>query len=204
MERFQNRPSTPDWNAYIEKSEGLPPRKELVAALAHVSKRDAAADLGAGALNDAQYLLREGFAHVVAVDSSPITYQRAQALGNAALEVRLGSMQDVYLETNTYNLISAQNSLYFVPSQDLPILMNAIHNALTDDGIFSAQFLGPEDSWSTVPGRYAQSEQEVLDLLSVFEIIALEEHHEDAGTLTAPDSVKHWHLFNVLAKKHGT
>ncbi len=200
MEKFPTtRPSV--WNEYINRTEGYPPRPGLVEALKHTDGRDAAADLGAGALNEARYLLEQNFSHVLAVDTEPLVSQKAAAIGDPRLEVQIKPMQDVALTENTYDVISAQASLFFVPTQDLTSLISHIHRALKQRGVFTGQFLGPNDSWRGLPGRYTQSESEVRELLSSFEVLSVTPDEYDRGTATSPDSIKHWHIFNVIARK---
>lgn len=54
------------WKEYFVNTKDKPPRALLVTALAYVNNRDAAIDLGSGALNDSMFLLKEGFKKVVA------------------------------------------------------------------------------------------------------------------------------------------
>ncbi len=201
MERIPNRRRGPDWDAYYKKTEGYGPRPGLVSALELTPEREAVVDLGAGALNDARFLLEQGFARVVAVDSAPSVKERALQIGDARLEIRIGDMQDVPLEPNSYNLVSAQFSLFFVPTTDLSALVARIHNALKSGGVFSAQFLGPNDDWDGTHGKYTQNSSFVRDLLDDFDLISLEERESDSGTAEEPDSHKHWHTISVLARK---
>ena len=60
------------WRDYYRNTRARPPRPLTLKALPHVPSRNQALDLGAGALNDSRYLLAEGFAHVTALDQTPV------------------------------------------------------------------------------------------------------------------------------------
>ncbi len=193
------RPSV--WGEYINRTEGRPPRQGLVEALTLTDGRDAAADLGAGALNDTHYLLRENFSHVLVVDTEPLVAEKVAKIGDSRLEVQITPMQDATLSKDTYDVINAQASLFFVPTQDLPSLIFRIYNALKQGGVLTAQFLGPNDSWRGLPGRYTQSESEIRELLSSFKSVRIEHEDERKGTALNPESIKQWHIMDVLAQK---
>jgi hypothetical protein len=59
------------WSEFADLTRGAAPRELLVEAEALMERRDAALDLGAGALNETRYLLERGFKCVVALDLEP-------------------------------------------------------------------------------------------------------------------------------------
>ncbi len=63
------------WNIYVKETKNRPPRPLLVKALSFVTERSTALDLGAGALTDTAYLVKQGFKHVVAVDQDNLAQE---------------------------------------------------------------------------------------------------------------------------------
>ncbi len=61
-------------------------------------------------------------------------------------------------------------------------------------------FFGTKDSWVEIkPKMVFLSKTEVLELFKNFDIIHFKEIEEDKKT--ALGVMKHWHIYNVIAKK---
>lgn len=61
-------------------------------------------------------------------------------------------------------------------------------------------FFGTKDSWVEIkPKMVFLSKTEVLELFKDFDIIHFKEIEEDKKT--ALGVMKHWHIYNVIAKK---
>ena len=57
-----------DWQTYIKNTSKRAPRTLLVKALEYITEKNAALDLGAGALNESRLLIERGFKKVIALD----------------------------------------------------------------------------------------------------------------------------------------
>ena len=78
--------------------------------------------------------------------------------------------------------------------------MNIINNSILKDGYFVGNFFGINDEWKKSKEEMVfLSKDEVLELFTEFEIIEFKEIEKD-GT-TGLGEIKHWHIFNVIARK---
>lgn len=72
--------------------------------------------------------------------------------------------------------------------------------ALQVDGYFVGNFFGVKDSWVNIKEKMVFLEkEEVLKLFEQFEIIQFEEVEKDGRT--GLGKMKHWHIYEVIAKK---
>lgn len=63
-------------------------------------------------------------------------------------------------------------------------------------------FFGLNDSWVNIKqGMVFLSENQVLELLKPFEIIKMEEIEKDKKT--GLGELKHWHIYDIIARKKG-
>ena len=71
---------------------------------------------------------------------------------------------------------------------------------LQADGYFVGNFFGKKDSWITVKEKMIFLEKkDVLKLFEQFDIIKFEEVERDGKT--GLGKMKHWHTFEIIAKK---
>lgn len=67
-------------------------------------------------------------------------------------------------------------------------------------GYFVGNLFGINDSWANIKEKMVfLSKEQVLDLLRPFEILKFEEFEKDGKT--ALGRIKHWHTFEIIAKK---
>ena len=67
-------------------------------------------------------------------------------------------------------------------------------------GYFVGNFFGLKDSWVSIKKNMVfLSREQVLNLFNEFEIIEFHENEKDEKT--ALEKIKHWHIFDVIAKK---
>lgn len=66
-------------------------------------------------------------------------------------------------------------------------------------GYFVGNFFGTNDEWKDNKTMIFLGKQQVLDLFEKFEIIEFQEIEKDAKT--GLGKMKHWHIFDVIAKK---
>lgn len=67
-------------------------------------------------------------------------------------------------------------------------------------GYFVGNFFGVNDEWQQSKDEMTfLNKQQVLELFSKFEIICFKEIEKDG--MTGLGKMKHWHIFNVIAKK---
>lgn len=185
---------------YYKNTSNLPPSPLLIEALGYLeSNGKTALDLGCGAGRDTKLLLEKGF-QVTAMDSEASSKKYIDQLKpSSSLTYTISTFEDFKYEH--YDLINARYSLPFNPSRSFPSVMNKIIKSLNPGSIFVGQFFGVNDAWNVPTSNMTFLEKQgILDYLSSLEILILNEKDED-GAL-ANGSAKHWHVFDVIARKN--
>jgi catechol 2,3-dioxygenase-like lactoylglutathione lyase family enzyme len=204
--RAQDYAEVRDWPGYFGAVRGLGPRETLVAALDAFERegfaRGVAVDLAAGEGRDTLELLQRGW-RVLATDGHADAFShlwpRVPQTSRPHLTTVVASFADTTLPD--CDLVNASFALPFSEPRHFPELWNRIVTAIRPGGRFAGQFFGDRDSWASRPDRTHQCRDEVLKLLERFEVEMMsEEEEDDAPEVRNP---KHWHLFHVVAKKHG-
>ena len=159
-----------------------------------------AVELGCGVGRDTVCLIKNGW-NVLAIDRENVESRIATKLSEEELKQFKFSKQkfeDIELEKN--NLVVANFSLPFCNKNNFKELWNKINNSILKDGYFVGNFFGINDEWkSTKEEMTFLTKEQVIELFKDFEIIEFKEVEKD-GT-TGLGKKKHWHIFNVIAKK---
>jgi tellurite methyltransferase len=184
-----------DWKSYHEATKDRAPRALFKEGLALVSSREAALDVGVGSGSSAKALVAEGFKRIDAIDASPTagTYLPEGVAFTAT------TFDTFEFSPDTYDFINAEFALPFNPPDTFEPMFNRLKDSLKEGGIFTGQFFGTEDSWSTNPNMTFHTKEEAERLLSPLEIFKFEEVREK-GT-TALQGEKFWHVYHIIAKK---
>jgi hypothetical protein len=188
------------WIQYYQNTKNRPPSLSLVRALNYVEKKDAALDLGSGALNESLYLVDRGYGKVVAIDKEQIPEEFLNKITNNQFQFIHSTFDQFDFIEKNFNLINANFSLPFNPPSTFSEVWNRMANSLVFGGIFVGQFFGVHDEWNKPERNMSfHTTDQIKEFLSNFEIIEFNEVEKD-GTL-ADGSHKHWHVFHVIAKK---
>ena len=109
------------------------------------------------------------------------------------------NFENIKLEEN--DLIVANFSLPFCNKKDFKEFWNTIVGCILEDGYFVGTFFGLNDSWVDMKENVVfLSKEQVLELFeNSFEIIKFEEIEEDGKTALGTE--KHWHIYEIIAKK---
>ncbi len=185
------------WGRYFDLA-GDDPRPTLLDALDRFDGPGLAVDLGAGTGRDTAELLRRGWS-VIAIDGEREAIERLHALAgppSPRLETRVARFQ----ETNwpVCDLVNASFSLPFAAADGFESLWGRIVGSLRPGGRFCGQLFGVHDEWAG-SGLHVFTRTEVEQLLAPFEIERLDEVDEVGSTVVGTN--KHWHLFNIVARK---
>ena len=79
-------------------------------------------------------------------------------------------------------------------------MWKTIEENIVQGGYFVGNLFGINDSWSKSKINMTFfTKNQVMDLFKKFEIIKFDEIEKDA--LTGLGKMKHWHIFNVMAKR---
>ncbi|WP_017314841.1 class I SAM-dependent methyltransferase [Mastigocladopsis repens] len=201
-----------DWSAYYNAVVARPPRDTLLEALARFDTENLnkdgtpmqqpqfAVDLGCGEGRDTVELLRRGW-RVLAIDGETEAIERLLKrpdINRQLLETRILFFEEVVLPESV-DLVNASFSLPFCRPESFPILWQKILSSLRSGGRFCGQLFGERDSWAIYTSMNHHTRQQVETLLQPFEIEMLKE--EDHPGKTAIGEEKHWHLFQIVARK---
>jgi SAM-dependent methyltransferase len=187
------------WEDFYKFTKGRPPWPRVIKAVSLLTRKERALELGSGAGRDTLYLLDQGL-HVTAVDKDQHAIAILAQLPQQNLRLVQSSFEDFQFEPETYDLVSAQFALPFIPREKIDEVFVRVKDAIAPDGIFVGQLFGIHDEWNTA-GRSMTflTREQSLKLLRGLEIIEFVE--EDVDGHMANGSPKHWHVFHVIARK---
>ncbi|GLQ11992.1 tellurite resistance protein [Devosia yakushimensis] len=188
------------WQKYADNAAGRPPRPLLVDALQLISARDAAIDLGAGALTDSQYLLEQGFASVTALDSAPVAQATADTFPATRFRYAISTFEAFAFPTAAYDVVNAQYALPFIEPAHFPRVFAAIRASLKPGGLLVGQLFGDRDTWAGSPGMNFHTETSARALLADLTLLRFDVE-DDANSKTMSGRPKHWHAFHIIARR---
>lgn len=161
-------------------------------------KGKTAIDLGAGAGNDAKFLLEKGF-KVTCIDKEEKSKDiiMSQITQNENLKFELQEFEKIKL--HKADLIYSCFSLHFCNPEKFNDMMNEIINNINTNGFFVGNFLGEQDGWFGNDKMTFLLKERVLDYFKDFEIkyYAEKKYVKDAVI----GGKKNWHVFEIIAMK---
>lgn len=159
-----------------------------------------AVELGCGAGRDTVCLIKNGW-NVLAIDREDVESRivvKLEAEELKQFKFLKQNFEDIELEKN--NLIVANFSLPFCNKNNFKELWNKIDNSILKDGYFVGNFFGENDEWKITKEEMTfLTKEQIIELFSNFEIIEFKEVEKDG--ITGLGQMKHWHVFNGIAKK---
>ena len=194
------------WTDYYQAVAGRPPRATLLMAIERFSlepssnARGTAVDLGCGDGRDTVELLRHNW-RVIAVDGEPDAIERLRRrsdINRTYLETRVQRFEELTLPPDV-DLINASFCLPFCPPDSFTGLWEEIVTALRSGGRFCGHLFGDRDSWATYCDINYHTRSQVELLLDPFQIELLDEENHPGKTALGEE--KHWHLYNIVARK---
>ncbi|NER79239.1 MAG: class I SAM-dependent methyltransferase [Leptolyngbya sp. SIO1D8] len=197
------------WSQYYQAVEGRPPRETLVKALnffeaenphQQSKSRRLAVDLGCGSGRDTVELLRRGW-RVIAIDGQAEAIARLRQhpdINRTYLETRVQPFENLTLPPEV-DLINASFCLPFCPVEYFSDLWEAIVTALKPGGRFCGQLFGDRDSWSLYSNLNCHTREQVEELFSPFEFDFFDEEEHPGKTVLGEE--KHWHIFQIVARR---
>ena len=184
---------------YYEKTKNSNIPKNIKTFMDMKIKPGTCIDLGCGAGRDTIFLIKNGW-KVIAIDKED-TEKMIRSFLNKGEQNSLKFMKQDFKNVilKPCNLLVANASLSFCDKKYFYDLWNKILNSILKDGYFVGNFFGVNDTWTNRTNMTFFSKEEVIKLFSSFEIINFKEIEKDGRTALGAE--KHWHLFNVIAKK---
>jgi tellurite methyltransferase len=197
-----------EWTRYYDAA-GEQARETLLFALERFDTEAGAkgeslfaVDLGCGTGRDTVELLRRGW-RVLAIDAEAEAIQRLLQRGDldsggaARLQTQVARFEDAgWPEAD---LINSSYALPFCPPNQFGAVWQRIVASLRPGGRFSGQLFGDRDGWAAESEMSFQAREDAEALLRGLEVEHFDEVEEDGET--AVGDPKHWHLFQVVARK---
>lgn len=186
---------------YYDNTESEKPRKNVQYFIEKVKYNPGRAiELGCGAGNDTVYLIKNGW-NVLAIDREDVKERISKRLNDEEREkFRFQKQNFESLESVKSNLIVANYCLPFCNKNNFTKLWNKINDSILKDGYFVGNFFGNNDEWKNTKEEMTfLTKEQVIELFKNFDIIEFKEIEKDA--FTGLGKMKHWHIFDVIAKK---
>ncbi|MCB0080138.1 MAG: class I SAM-dependent methyltransferase, partial [Caldilineaceae bacterium] len=158
-----------------------------------------AIDLGCGEGTDTRALLQRGW-QVLAIDREPEAITRVQTMTPPALQPQLQTAIAAFeaVTLPTADLLYAGYSLPFCPPPHFAPLWQKIVRAINPGGRFVGQIFGDRDEWRTNQQMTFLTEAATRALFTGFVLEYVYEIDEDGEAFSGP---KHWHYFDIIARK---
>lgn len=200
LEKILRKKTNKNIEKYYDNTENEMPNYTVKKFIELNVEQGNAVELGCGAGRDTVYLIRNGW-NVLAIDREDVETRIVSKLLVEELEqfeFFKQRFEDIELENS--NLVVANFSLPFCNKNDFKKLWAKINHSILKDGYFVGNFLGDKDEWKIAKEKMTfLTKDQVMELFRNFEIVEFKEVEKDG--LTGLGKMKHWHIFNVIAKK---
>ena len=190
-----------DINKYYDATKKDKPHKNLRFFIDNIRTEPTnAVDLGCGQGNDVLFLIKNGW-NVLGIDRENVEDRIRTRLNNKEQLLFKFELQDFEeLKSFKANLIVANFSLSFCNNKKFKNTWKTIEESLQSGGYFVGNLLGVKDSWmKNKLDMTFFTKEDIEKLFKCFQIINFNEVETDKTT--ALGNQKHWHFFDVIAKK---
>lgn len=191
------------WQAYLSAERDRGPRALLGRALdrfdADTVEPRLALDLGCGIGCDTVELLRRGW-RVVAIDHEPAAVAAVNQRTPAADRARLRAVTADFTvaELPPADLVYCGWSLPHCPPDRFASLWRRLRVALRPGGRLAVHLLGNRDGWAQRERMTAVTRTRLADLFAGLSVETLIETDNESTAFEGP---KHWHYFEVIARR---
>ncbi|MSR89369.1 class I SAM-dependent methyltransferase [Patescibacteria group bacterium] len=188
-----------DWENYFENTKSYPPAPLLVKAMEYVKVKNKAIDIGGGGtLKDTKYLLSQGFETTI-IDKEKAVEDSVQNIKSNELKFFRTDFADFDFPQNEYDVAAAIYSLPFIHSSKFTGVFEGIKKSLVKNGIFCGQFFGNRDEWHLNKNLTFVTKEEAQLMLGDMNVILFDVKEFEGKT--ADGNPKHWHVFDIIARK---
>lgn len=188
------------WKNYYNATKNVKPHANVVNFLKLNIKPSMAIDLGCGAGRDTIALIKHNW-NVLSIDKEDTETIIKEQLTKEEQE-KFKFKKTLYgdMKLPKTDLIVANFSLPFCKKENFGFVWRKINEALAKGGYFVGTFFGLNDSWAKGKKNLVfLSESEVKKLFTNYELIQFNEIEKDSKTASGEE--KHWHIYDVIAKK---
>jgi tellurite methyltransferase len=193
-----------NWNKYYQAISGREASSLLMDAIFrypfNIAVERIAIDLGCGEGTDSIALLNQGW-KVLAIDAEKAGIDQLIAKvsekENNNLECIISKFENVVLPTA--DMVHGRFSLPLCHPDHFDEFWEKIVRSIKSNGRFVGHFFGPNDSWASNNIHMTfHSIEQVKNLFTEFEIEYFVEKDEEGFSTNGQ---KHWHFFEVIARK---
>lgn len=191
-----------NWDNYHKITNNKPPRKNIIKFIEKYNNLTGnAIDLGCGAGCDTLYLIEHNW-NVLSIDSTNVESAIRNKLSyekQDKFNFQVQKFEELHLPK--CDLIISNNALPFCNKEYFYNMWHEICNSINSNGFFIGNFFGLKDEWNIgADKRTFLSKEDVIELFKDFDILEFEEIEKDRPT--ALGKMKHWHTFEVVARKN--
>ena len=186
---------------YYDNTQSDNPRENVNYFINEVRcKPSDAIELGCGAGNDTVYLIKNNW-NVCAIDREDVEKRIAKRLNCQESERFCFKKQEFEsLKLEKSNLIVANYCLPFCNKDKFRKFWSKMKESILPNGYFVGNFFGVNDSWNGMKDQMVfLSKSQVMELFDDFDVVRFKEIEKDG--LTGLGMMKHWHIFDVIAKR---
>lgn len=190
-----------NWDSYHKITSNKPPSNNVVTFIKKYNNLIGdAIDLGCGAGADTIYLIEHNW-NVLAIDSTDVENLIRNKLNFEKQNKFMFQLQRFEeLKLPKCDLIISNNALPFCNKKYFFNMWKEIYNSINLNGFFVGNFFGIKDEWNIESDKMTfLSMDNIIELFKNFDILELDEFEKDKPT--ALGKLKHWHIFNIIAKK---
>lgn len=200
LEKILSKKTNKNIEKYYDNTENEMPNYTVKKFIELNVEPGNAVELGCGAGRDTVYLIRNGW-NVLAIDREDVETRIVSKLLVEELEqFEFFKQRFEAIKLENSNLVVANFSLPFCNKNNFKELWDKINHSILKDGYFVGNFLGDKDEWKIAKEKMTfLTKDQVMELFRDFEIVEFKEVEKDG--LTGLGKMKHWHIFNVIAKK---
>ncbi|MBI2763291.1 MAG: class I SAM-dependent methyltransferase [Chloroflexi bacterium] len=195
----------PNWDEYYRRTLGREPRplfrRGIAAATAAGVVPGQAVEIGFGDVTETLTLLDAGW-RVLAVDPTPAAAEglrsRVRPSHAERLEIQAAPAQDSSLVP--FDLLYAGYALSFLDRDGFRRFWLTVRDRLRPGGFVVVNIFGVRDTWAGASDMTFVDREEVDRLLEGLEVVEILEEDADGDSFSGP---KHWHVFDVIARRPG-
>lgn len=190
-----------NWDKYHKITNNKPPRKNIIKFIdKYKDLTGNAIDLGCGGGCDTIYLIEHNW-NVLSIDSTDVENIIRNKLSyekQDKFNFQVQKFEELHLPK--CDLIISNNELPFCNKKYFYNMWKEISNSINSNGFFVGNFFGLKDEWNIHENKGTfLSKEDVTELFKDFDILEFDEIEKDRST--ALGKIKHWHTFEVIARK---
>lgn len=190
-----------NWDKYHKITNNKPPRKNIIKFIDKYNDLTGnAIDLGCGGGCDTIYLIEHNW-NVLSIDSTDVENIIRNKLSyekQDKFNFQVQKFEELHLPK--CDLIISNNALPFCNKKYFYNMWKEISNSINSNGFFVGNFFGLKDEWNIHENKGTfLSKEDVTELFKDFDILEFEEIEKNRST--ALGKIKHWHTFEVIARK---